>query len=589
MNLFRLCVLALFGLLAACAKDIPPYVPPHERPVSANEQPWPPGHFLAIAWHDVDDTDPDQQFVAVSTAQLVEQFNWLHANGYQPVSVEQILAAKSGANPGKAPLPDKAVLLTFDDGFRSFYTRVLPLLRAWNWPAVLAPVGVWMDAGEQDAINFGGQPAPRERFLNWDEIAEIAASGLVEIAAHTDRSHHGLLANPQGNTQPAAAAPAWLPTQNRYETPDEFRTRMRADVAAISDKIHQATGKRPRVWVWPYGEASGVTLDIVAAHGYQMALTLMPGLGNSQHLMSVPRIMPTNAPALADFADDAAATENTPLVRSVTVRLDDVYHADPAQTEQQLSALVQRIHDLQLSAVFVQAFGDADAAGNNSTLAAYFPNRHLPMRMDLFNRVAWQLRNRAQVRIYAVLPASLAGLERDTAVALAQDLSRHAIFDGVVFDHALPPALTAALTDTVRAVRGSQIQTMHHLPADALLALDAASLDALYAAHDWIVASVVPVANSGAASGIVPALTNTLAARPGALDKTVFSVATRDANGSVASVVIADALHRLQLRGARHLGIGPDDFAADHPSIQILRPAISTGWYPFAEGHDHED
>ena len=57
--------------------------------------------------------------MSVRTSALNEQFAWLKQNGYQPVSVEQILQAQNG---GPA-LPDKAVLLTFDDGYRS-YSRV---------------------------------------------------------------------------------------------------------------------------------------------------------------------------------------------------------------------------------------------------------------------------------------------------------------------------------------------------------------------------------------------------------------------------------------------------------------------------------
>jgi len=38
----------------------------------------------------------------------------------------------------------------------------------------------------------------RDEFLTWDQVREIAASGLVEIASHTYGEHHGSLADPQG-------------------------------------------------------------------------------------------------------------------------------------------------------------------------------------------------------------------------------------------------------------------------------------------------------------------------------------------------------------------------------------------------------
>jgi len=552
-------------LLTACAKDIPRYVQPHERPVAAQEQPWPAGQFLAIAWHDVEDGNPDQTFVSVSSGQLVEQFNWLHENGYQPVSVDQILAAGSDTNPGGNPLPAKAVLLTFDDGYASFYTRVLPLLRAWNWPAVLAPVGAWMDAAADETIDFGGMPVPRERFLNWAQVTEIAASGLVEIAAHTDRSHYGVIANPQGNTQPAAAVRAWLPekegTPGRYETDAEFRARLSADVAAISAKIRRATGKNPRVWVWPYGEASGEILTIVAAHGYQMALTLQPGLANVQRLMSAPRTMPINAAGLRIFAQDALETEDAALMRPVHIRLDDVYDADPAVAEQNVGTLVQRVYDLAPSAVFIEALGGDGAS------RAYFPNRHLPVSADLFNRVAWQLRNRAGAKIWAVLPMQAAGLTREQLLETYEDLVRHAIVDGVWFKGNASDDFITGLTQTLRAIRGPQLQTARSLPADAQN-LDKPNLDALYAAHNWLIA---------VAAQLAP-----FAARPGVLDKTVFML---PAHGVPASTLAAQ-MQSLQQRGVRHFGYGPDGFRHNEPALADLIPAFSTNWYPFAEGRD---
>ena len=52
----------------------------------ANEQPWPKNHVLGIAYHDVEDRDPDQAVVAVRTERLIEQLAWLRENGYQPVT-----------------------------------------------------------------------------------------------------------------------------------------------------------------------------------------------------------------------------------------------------------------------------------------------------------------------------------------------------------------------------------------------------------------------------------------------------------------------------------------------------------------------
>ncbi|CAB3708816.1 poly-beta-1,6-N-acetyl-D-glucosamine N-deacetylase PgaB [Achromobacter denitrificans] len=455
-------LLLVILVLTACAKDIPVYTPPSERAVAPVDQPWVSGQFLALAYHDVEDEDPDQGFLSVRTDRLVEQLAWLRENGYQAVSVDQILEAGDG---GK-PLPDRAVLLSFDDGYRSFYTRVLPILKAYRWPALLAPVGMWMDTPANRQVDFGGSPQPRDRFLDWNEIREISRSGLVEIAAHTDASHYGALANPQGNTEPAAAIRAYDSRNRQYETEAQFQARMGRDVAAITDKIRRVTGKAPRVWVWPYGAEGGSTLKIAGEHGYRLALTLEDGPSRVSRLMSTPRLLLSNDPTLRSFADSIGGIESVPMMRVAHVDLDYLYDPDPAQADRNLGELVQRVVDMQINTVFLQAFADPEADG--LVRSVYFPNRWLPMRADLFNRVAWQLKNRAHVNVYAWMPVLAVDLDPSIArvtrwdpahpeaapapdadqyrrlspfdpVArqrigdLYEDLARYTLFDGVLF------------------------------------------------------------------------------------------------------------------------------------------------------------
>ena len=399
MTVLSRCLLVLGVMLAAaCAQQPAPYTPPAERPIAPNEAPWPKNHFLGIAYHDVEDRDPDQAVVAVRTERLIEQLAWLRENGYQAVSVDQILAARRG---GPA-LPPKAVMLSFDDGYSSFYTRVMPILRAYHWPALLAPVGSWIDTPLNQPVDFAGTPRPRGEFLTWQQIREVSQSGLVEIAAHTDANHKGILANPQGNLEPAATTRSFDPKTNGYESEAQFQARMRADVAAISNKIRTVTGKAPRVWVWPYGAADGTSLAVVGEHGYEMALTLEDGLDDLGNLMNSPRFLVASDPDGEHFANSMVAVQTKAPMRVLHVDLDKVYDPDPAQQARNLDVLVQRVVDMGAGTVFLQAF--ADPKGDGLVHSLYFPNRHLPMRADLFNRVAWQLHTRAHASVYAWMP-----------------------------------------------------------------------------------------------------------------------------------------------------------------------------------------
>lgn len=665
MRAYRFILLLVTAvLLGACAKDIPVFTPPAERPLAQAERPWPANHVAVLAYHDVEDKDPDQAYLSVRTDHLIGQLAWLRENGYQAVSVDQILAARQG---GQA-LPAKAVLLTFDDGYRSFYTRVMPLLKAYRWPAVLAPVGKWMDTPDDAPVDFGGTPTERERMLTWRQVREIAASGLVEIGAHTDDLHYGARANPQGNTQPAAAVRAFDPATGTYETDAAYERRVRADVERITQKVQRATGKPVRVWIWPYGAEGGTALRIIGENGYRMAFTLQDGLATVDRLMSASRLLLGDDPSLRGFAQSVANMEERTPMRVAHVDLDYVYDADPTQIDRNLDKLVQRIADLNIDTVFLQAFADPDGSG--LVKSVYFPNRLLPVRADLFNRVAWQLRNRANVKVYAWMPVlavdldpAIARVERwdpqtgKTAVdgkqyrrlspfdprarvrigELYEDLSRHAVFDGILFhddavlsdfedasapalaayrDAGLPTSIAALradpelmqrwtrmksralvsftqeLTGKVRAIRGPAIKTARNIFAAPILqpeseAWFAQNLDDFLAAYDWTAPMAMPYMEqvpAGQEHAWLDALVDTIARRPGALNRTVFELQSRDWRTPdappVDSAVLAGWMQRLQRRGAANFGYYPDDFHSNQPRLDAIRPALSNAWYP---------
>ncbi|WP_258990176.1 poly-beta-1,6-N-acetyl-D-glucosamine N-deacetylase PgaB [Scandinavium hiltneri] len=457
----------------------PPFVPPAQRAQQRVNQPWPKNHFLVICYHDIEDGAADERYLTVRTSALKDQIAWLRDNHYQPVSVQQILDAHNG---GKE-LPPKAVLLSFDDGYSSFYSRVWPLLKAYNWPALWAPVGSWVSTPLNQKVNFGGLMTPRERFATWDMVKTLSESPLVEIGAHTWASHYGGQANPEGTTQPAVANRLYDPKSGQYETASQFYQRIDGDVDHITRKLKDVTHKSPRAWVWPYGAAGGTTLSIAQKHGYQLAFTLDDGLGDVNNLMSIPRMLMSGNPSLHDFAEQVTQVQERHLMRVMHIDLDYIYDPNPEQQRKNIDKLIERVHDMRITTVFLQAFADPDGDGNIKAL--YFPNRWLPVRADLFNYISWQLQTRAGVNVYAWMPVLSFALDpslprvthwdpktgqtsvdpkqyrrlspwspeaRKRITEIYQDLASHATFDGILFhDDALlsdfedvsPPAMVA--------------------------------------------------------------------------------------------------------------------------------------------------
>ena len=422
-----------------------------------------------ISYHDVrpdleGELDPDRY--AVSTPRLVEHFEWFREEGYTPVSLEQVMAAREG----RATLPERPILLSFDDGLRSVYTEVFPLLKLYRYPAVVAVVTAWQDAPEGWTLEYDGLGLiGPEDFVSWDELREMEASGLVEVASHSHDLHEGVLGNPFGNEQPAAVTRVLDPEAERYESEAEWRARVEADLELSSQRIEGELGRAPRAIVWPYGAHNRVLEEMAAELGMVASITLRPGDQPADELHGMRRYLISGNPDVDQLAwllrRSARDLEEAP-VRVVHVDLDYVFDPDAGQMERNLDALLDRIEALGPSTVYLQAF--ADPEGDGTARALYFPNRHLPVRADLFNRVAWQLMTRVDVEVLAWMPMLAFDLGDDTlndalsvkrwegedaipsrpdywrlspwepearriVSEIFEDLAAHAAFDGILF------------------------------------------------------------------------------------------------------------------------------------------------------------
>jgi len=356
--------------------------------------------YVVLSYHDVRDgsTTLSSDAISIGTSELVRQFSWLREHGYKPVSLDDVRAAKAGGR----PLPEKAVLLTFDDGYQSFYTRVFPLLELFDYPAVLGLVGKWMEGKPEDSVRYGDNTVSRKEFLSWQQVKGMARSGLVEIASHSYDLHKGIVANPQKNQQPAAVTRRYDVKSGTYESDSDYRTRIIDDLVKNSDLIFHHTGIRPKTLVWPFGSYNQQTMELAVEAGFDVTLTLEEGVNTLDDSSAMKRLMFGNGTTLAGMVWHLRHPVNQFPVRVAHVDLDYVYDENIVQQNKNLNKLLDRIKELKINTVYLQAYADADGDGNADAL--YFPNQHLPVRADLFNRVSWQLRTRAGVDVYAWLP-----------------------------------------------------------------------------------------------------------------------------------------------------------------------------------------
>ena len=126
----------------------------------------PPAGVPILEYHMItDETDEESYGYAVPPADFAAQLDYLKSEGYTTITLMDFLRAKKG----KQELPEKPIILTFDDGYEDNYTEMLPLLEERGMTGVVFMV-----------TNDIGQKG----YLTWDELKDMAAYG-IEIGSHT--------------------------------------------------------------------------------------------------------------------------------------------------------------------------------------------------------------------------------------------------------------------------------------------------------------------------------------------------------------------------------------------------------------------
>jgi poly-beta-1,6-N-acetyl-D-glucosamine N-deacetylase len=348
--------------------------------------------FITLCYHDIPETPVEKD--DISRRDFINQLEYLRSNGYAFVSPEDILAASRG---GKA-LPEKAVLVTFDDAYESFYSYIYPVLRLYNISAVLSVVSSWIDHPEDS-------PYKSKRFMNWQQIREVLDSGLITVASHSWGLHKLVQANPVGNVEPAMTTFLYLPDRKRYETEEEFRARLSDDFAKSVDSLTMRTGKRPVVFTWPYGAYNAIGIEEAKKHGFEMLLTLNDGYSRIDRLDRVNRYyLEARLDWLKSFKESLRlGLLEDYRIRGVQIDLDLIVNRNsPEESNRNLGILIDRLVKMGVNTVFLQGFCDVSATGNVKSL--YFANSILPVEMDFLSHAVNRIRSR-EIKVFVWMPA----------------------------------------------------------------------------------------------------------------------------------------------------------------------------------------
>lgn len=218
---------------------------------------------IVLMYHEVM-KNPHNDAGALSISKFERQLDLMKANNFHWITMDQYRGFILRGD----PVPDNAVLLTFDDGYESFYQDVYPILSKYEAPATNFLI-----------VNTIGNPrhvgVPK---LNWEQVKEMSRTGIT-FYSHSFDSHRYVPTDAKGKHRIAAlTGPIYLKDKGRRETKEEYKERIKADLEQANTILEQKLGTANHVLAFPYGAFSKPLLDICAQLGIDVTLTVKDGL-----------------------------------------------------------------------------------------------------------------------------------------------------------------------------------------------------------------------------------------------------------------------------------------------------------------------
>ena len=203
-----------------------------------------------LMYHGVHSNPKKAGDYVITPQALEEDLLYLQRQGCTTVVMSDLIAYVQQGT----PLPEKPVMITFDDGYYNNYLNAYPLLQKYQMKAVISII-----VGETDKYSELDENKENYSHITWDMINEMMESGLIEIQNHTYNLHK------TGNPRRGAA-------QRKDETTEQYFAAVGADLQKAQDRIEEMTGWRPNTFTYPFGSYSRRSQELLEQLGFAASL-----------------------------------------------------------------------------------------------------------------------------------------------------------------------------------------------------------------------------------------------------------------------------------------------------------------------------
>lgn len=230
-----------------------------------------------LMWHNLAEESSGDMTISVDTFRA--QIEALHEAGFKTVSLQQLYDYVHFGT----ELPEKPIVLTFDDGYFSNYEYAYPILREYGMQATIFAIGVsvgkdtYKDTEHAMTPHFGA-----------DEAREMVDSGLISVQSHTFDMHQW----PPFEDGNAQVRETLLPFDGEADA--DYEAAVEADFAESRELLESITGQPVNALAFPEGAYVTLTQDALRSAGAELTFTTVRAVntvvkGLPQSLCAMPR------------------------------------------------------------------------------------------------------------------------------------------------------------------------------------------------------------------------------------------------------------------------------------------------------------
>ena len=205
---------------------------------------------VVLLYHHVATGTPPS--TSISPKDFRAHLDYLRDNNFSVLPLDELVQSLRS----RTPLPDRAVAITFDDGYSSIYETAFPLLQEYGMPFALFV--------STEPINNR-----QKNYMTWEQIRALSEAGAL-IANH-------MVSHP------------YMLSRNAEETDANWLARQRAELLEAEATILKETGQSHRFLAYPYGEFNAQIKAMLAEEGYVGFAQNSGAVGYSSDFHALPR------------------------------------------------------------------------------------------------------------------------------------------------------------------------------------------------------------------------------------------------------------------------------------------------------------